>query len=473
MNEKRNPIKKQIQRTIFKTIMFSFAATILVFGLVLVVMNTVDERFYANYYENQVPEISTFVHEHNDEIVSDPEKAKPMLEENIPLSGMHYQVLDPSGELLYGSTTKKLITETDSLINKINTVDRHSNEATNYLPLIDDQDRLAGIVLLQYKIESAAENIFRISFFLLITLPFLFIILFTYYYGSKFGRTFHTPIQELMQAMRSIKRQELDFTLTTDRNDEMGDLIRTFQMMKEALVEALQRQWSMERNRTDFLSSVSHDLKTPLTIMKANAEMLEMKTEIQNKKYLKVIQKQVNRVDGLLEDFKHVLDMENPDFRLNLIEHEPFELFTEELYSYRSYIEGQGIHFHVNIIDEREAKKPVMLDRKRIRQVLDNIFSNSLRYTPGNGKIMCNVQIFEAYTEVTVKDTGQGFSPEDLPFIFDKYFQKHSNDNEAHRGLGLYIVKQIVEKHGGDVKAWNEEGACISFRIPEGGKRES
>ncbi|GIN05977.1 sensor histidine kinase [Shouchella clausii] len=467
MNKKRTSIKQQIRLTIAKTILLSFFATIIVVLASWAIVMSIDDRYYANYYESQVPQITDQVQSLNRELVNSQASGAKQLEEIIPTPGMEYQVLDEQGTFLYGSFSANVNPEGVHLLNKVNKSFLEENTATSFIPIVDQNGTFAGSVVLQYKLESEVEALFNIFFVCLFLTPFFFIMIFTYYYASKLGKNYYARIQKLIVATELVRKQNLDFEIEADGNDEITKLSTSFNIMKQALQDALYQQWNLEKNRSEFISSVSHDLKTPLTIMKANAQMLERKIkDEQHKTYIANMIGEIERTENLVQELGTKMNDEESFFAIETKTVEPGHFFKTEFAKYKDFVQNEGLEFHTSVLDYRKTANTIQIDVQKITQVIDNLISNSLRFAePYDGHIDCHAECHDDYVKVTVSDNGKGFTESDLHYVFQKFYQ--NNDSaDPHKGLGLYIVKHIIEKHGGNVQAWNDKGAVVSFQLP-------
>ncbi len=450
--------------------MYSFLSTVGVVIVFILVIKSIDNKYYANYYEAQVPTVESFVHKMGGRLLTYDSTIKEKLDNVIPLSGMNYQVMDTEGNVYYQYKYMHPMEDSSSVVNSINTAKLDEERVTEYIPITNEDNVLIGAVRIQYQIQSIAENIMRYVFLLVFILPFIFIVLFTYLFGGRLWSRIYTPINELLQATNQVREENLSFTLTPKQNDEIGDLTVAFETMKIALQKSLKKQWKLEQDRQEFVDAIIHDVKTPLTIMSANAEILSKKIDESNMKYTKAIRKQVARVTMLVKELVGAEDMPQELMPLKTTFIEPKHYFLQEFQEYQRFIEIKGFLFCIECIDHRESSELVAIDTQRIRQVLDNIISNGVRYTPKGGEISVLLELYSYEVSITIHDSGPGFEFKDIPHIFDKYYQnedsKRSNNGDQDKGLGLFIVKKIVEAHGGTVEACNKKGACIAFSLP-------
>ncbi|WP_042359979.1 HAMP domain-containing sensor histidine kinase [Geomicrobium sp. JCM 19055] len=282
------------------------------------------------------------------------------------------------------------------------------------------------------------------------------------------GKRFHERIFELKFATEQIRRNNLEIDIKDQGvDDEMSDLINSFNLMKDALHESLLKQWNLEESRNDFLNSISHDIRTPLTIIKANAEMINKRADAKHQRYISTIIKEVNRTEKLIEEFDKLYILEKPDFTMNYSEIEPLNFFQSELNKYKFMVEKKGLSYVINLHkSENRSTDLLKVDIARIQQVLDNLISNSIRFNEPGGTINVTLKVENDYFCLKICDTGKGFYEKDLNKLFGKYYQNNNSDEEYHKGLGLYIVEQIIKNHKGYVKAWNSNGACIAIFLP-------
>ncbi|OOR31665.1 HAMP domain-containing sensor histidine kinase, partial [Bacillus mycoides] len=280
------------------------------------------------------------------------------------------------------------------------------------------------------------------------------------------------PIKEVIMASQKIKNKDLDFEIKYESENEIGILIDSFNSMKEELKNSLYVQWKLEQERRDMVASIAHDLRTPLTIILSHVEVL-MEPMPNNQKrihhYLQTIKNNTERVLHLTEEMRRVSEVDNPDFTLMICNIAPAEMIPEMLEEFKELAENEDIQLTYTLLIKSEEKNlKFALDPNRLHQILTNIISNSIRFTPKKGRIDVQVEVKKDVMSFSISDSGVGFNTKDIPFLFSKFYQGDlSRSNQLHHGLGLYIVEKLVKKHGGEIHAENNEiqGACISFTI--------
>lgn len=445
----------------------SVAITFGIFIYVLFNNKLVNE---ANYHDKNSYIVQTYVREHGAQVI-DP-SFKEQLEKNAPIGDIKYEITDKTGSIIYGNTTEKLISSQGDLITKINTTSNESNIITRYVPLFDNEGNLLGSFVVKYpiKVTIANNSNTMYSYILLIFLasPFIFIIIYSLIFGSKFAKNINKPLTQLIDASNKIKTNDLDFEINYPYTNELGEVIDSYNSMRRELKKTLNKHWQLEQERKDMVSALSHDLKTPLTIIKGHVELLQegsYKNEDRLKKYLGIIENNADRASHLVEDLNVISKIENIDFQLNYTNVNLSEFLAETALEYKTLCERKKVTFILN--KENVYDVAVKFDKLRISQVLGNIFTNSLRFTPENGVIKITASLNGTHLYFSVEDNGKGFNKEDLNNIFSKFYQgdKSRSEEKGHSGLGLYICKILVEKHGGEIFASNNDdgGARIEF----------
>ncbi len=284
------------------------------------------------------------------------------------------------------------------------------------------------------------------------------------------------PIMALKHAANQIKAGNLNFAVKTNSNDEIGQLSRTFEEMRCKLQESIELQLQYEENRKELISSISHDLKTPITAIKGYTEgILDGIPDSPEKleKYIQTIHSKAQDVDKLIDELFlfSKLDLKREPFNFEKIEMTSYlQHISEELLL---YLNEKGIHLQ---FDPHPAP-PVMViaDREKLKRVINNIIDNSVKYmdkTPGK----IGIDLRDETDEVTIgiSDNGQGISQAALSLIFDRFYRADPSRNTAIQGtgLGLSIAQRIIEEHGGRIWAQSEEGVgtSIFFTLKKGGK---
>lgn len=468
---KKYSMKKQFIFTFALVIVSSILAVLLTVILALSLINGRDIK-YANYYEKIVPEIEAYIKENNTKLLNT--AAKKDLEKVIPQKGIKYRVLGLNSKVIYG-TLESPLENKEELINKLNTTNTSpSNIVTKYIPIISEEN-LSGVVILEYTLNVTSDSIPKviISLVSIITLisPFIYIILFSYLFGLKLTKNINIPLDKLKWASNKVKNKDLDFELKYEYNNELGEVINSFNEMKEELKNTLNKQWNLEEERRTIISGLSHDLRSPLTVIKGKLELLlegTYKNEERLLNYLNSIDKSTDRAIALVEDLNIINKIENPEFNISISEVNIIRFLNEKIDSIKSLLDEKNIFLNLNTINIEESKL-WKFDEKSTSRVLDNILINAIRHSKENGCITISVEIKDTKLNFKIDDIGDGFTDRDLKLALNRFYRgdKSRGAKTGNSGLGLYISKIIIEKHNGEINISNNTlgGASVEFYI--------
>lgn len=275
------------------------------------------------------------------------------------------------------------------------------------------------------------------------------------------------PISKLSTAAKKISEGDLEYSVQSDKKDELGDLANTFEQMRLKLREADREQKQYEQNRQELIASISHDLKTPLTSMKGYVKGIQdgvANTPEKLDRYMDTIYRTANDMDGLIDELflYSKLDLKREAFYFERVDvYAFFADFIEELAFNLEKEQGTAI-----LSADKENSYMVEADREKLRRVVMNIIQNSLKYMDKEQKeIQVNLISESDRIVVEMKDNGNGIREEDIPYIFQSFYRTDTSRNSATggSGLGLSIVKKIIQEHGGTVWAESEPGKGTSI----------
>jgi signal transduction histidine kinase len=282
--------------------------------------------------------------------------------------------------------------------------------------------------------------------------------------GAWLSRTLLSPIHTLRVGMAQVADGDFtpDVATSASRADELGDLARSFRSMAEQLGE-------LERLRAEFVSVASHEIKTPLSVIRGYVSLLAdgIYGEVtdQQKKTLAAVTDQTDRLTRLVHRLLDISRFEAGGGRLEVRRINVRDFLEQLTHDFRVLAMQNGVNFTVQVADD--APTSIEGDADRLNEVLGNLLSNAFKFTRGGGAIDLTARREGAGIEVRVVDTGVGIPPDKLPRIFEKFYQveNEAQPRSAGSGLGLAIAREIVEAHGGTIGAESRVGHGTTFRV--------
>jgi heavy metal sensor kinase len=269
------------------------------------------------------------------------------------------------------------------------------------------------------------------------------------------------PVDRITRAAERIAGGDLTERVEAPaKMDEIGRLAETFNHMISRLQAAFERQ-------KQFTSDASHDLRTPLAVMRGDIE-IALRRERTAEEYQRVLTSNLEEIVRLSRLVEDLLTLARADAGRLELRREPIDLdeLCQRMVEYISPLahqKGQTLGY-----DGPGAAVVVKADVVRIKQLLLNLLDNAIKYTQLQGGVTLGLKTEDEDAVITVSDTGRGISPEDLPHIFDRFFRRSgttSDRSAAGFGLGLSIVKWIVDSHGGKIEAKSEVGKGTTFTV--------
>ncbi|GAB4273697.1 MAG: ATP-binding protein [Candidatus Promineifilaceae bacterium] len=258
------------------------------------------------------------------------------------------------------------------------------------------------------------------------------------------AETLTRPLRELAKASRQLGKGELGKTVPVRTQDELGELAMAFNQMSAEIAKANQQ-------RRQMTADIAHDLRTPLTVLSGYLEAMEDGTLSATPERIQLMQNEVQALMRLVSDLRTLSLADAGRLTMQL---EPVDV-AELLTGVQAAYAPQAAEQHVTIEVQAKPGQLFPLDTARMRQVLNNLVSNALRYTPEGGKIVLAAAVENGRLQLTVTDSGKGIPQDDLPYVFDRFYRgdKARTEGEGESGLGLAIVKSLVTAHGGTVTA--------------------
>lgn len=284
-------------------------------------------------------------------------------------------------------------------------------------------------------------------------------------------RSMLTPIRKLQVAAENIKEGNLDFSMDVSGNDEIGELCVTFEEMRQRLKDNTEEKLSNEKENRALISNIAHDLKTPITAVKGYAEGIidgVANTPEKVDKYVRTIYNKANEMDTLINELTLYSKIDTNRIPYNFVKLNVAEYFKDCIEEIGLDLEEKGIG--VSYFNYATTDTLIIADPEQMRRVVNNIVGNSVKYMNKTEKFI-NIRIKDVgdFIQVEIEDNGRGIAQKDLPYIFDRFYRTDASRNSATggSGIGLSIVKKIIEDHGGKIWATSKEdsGTTMYFVI--------
>lgn len=232
--------------------------------------------------------------------------------------------------------------------------------------------------------------------------------------------------------------------------------------------EKLKRQ---EQERAELFRNLSHDLRAPMTALVSSVGLLREKRDMSEKERGELIDlmgRRLRNLNAILDELFLLGQMENPELRLELEVIDAASLLEEFYFSCDADVKYGERELELDMPDDLSCE--IRVDPQKLVRVLDNLFTNALRYSKPGDQIVLRARLQEDRLMISVCDTGQGISPEDLPHVFERSFRadRSRTPGDGGHGLGLAIAKSIVEKHGGTIRCESEldKGSVFTLELP-------
>lgn len=291
------------------------------------------------------------------------------------------------------------------------------------------------------------------------------------FFGATHGQDLADSIAILTRATRRMANGDLETRVVVPRRDEIGELADAFNRMAAQLEDYARRQRDAEQARRDLIAAVSHDLRTPLSSIRAMVEALCDHVVVDPftvDRYHQTIRAETERLNGLIGDLFELSRIEAGSLDLHLEPSSLYDLISDTLRSMEPRASGKQVILDGDV---RPNLPMVRIDMGRIQRVLVNLVDNAIRHTPEHGRITITAVDVGSQVQVDVADTGEGIADADLPSVFDRFYrgEKSRSRDAGGAGLGLAIARGLVEAQGGRiwVRSARGQGSVFSFTLPK------
>ena len=291
----------------------------------------------------------------------------------------------------------------------------------------------------------------------------------TFFTRKKMRDTYEEPLHRLAEGTRKVA--EGDFSVyvptvhTSSRLDYLDVMILDFNKMVEEL-------GSVETLKTDFVSNVSHEMKTPIAVIKNYAELLQTDrgTEEERREYARNIEEAAVRLSTLISNILKLNKLENQSIDPDIEDYDLSGQLEMCILQYEELWDEKELELEVDIAE----RVNVRADRSLMELVWNNLLSNAVKFTEPGGTVTIRQRTAEGQVEVSVTDTGCGMSQESIRHIFDKFYQGDTSHAREGNGLGLALVKRIIDLMNGEITVVSRpgQGSTFTVRLPAADERE-
>ena len=282
----------------------------------------------------------------------------------------------------------------------------------------------------------------------------------TLFTRNRMKSTYEEPMQRLAEATGKVANGDFSVYVptinTSDKLDYLDVMILDFNKMVEEL-------GSIETLRTDFVSNVSHEMKTPIAVIKNYAELLKMESVTEEKRieYSMAIESAAMRLSTLISNILKLNKLENQRLTPEKYSFNVCNQLCECILQFEEAWEEKNIELEVDMDDVAM----VNADEELMEMVWNNLISNAVKFTEAGGKISIKQTSDETYVKVMISDTGCGMGKETLQHIFDKFYQGDTSHSKEGNGLGLALVKRVLELMDSDIQVVSKKGEGSKFTV--------
>ena len=382
-----------------------------------------------------------------------------------------FGVYSEDGQFLYGNfSTSDRKTNWDNYING-----KATGDLSNYITSIR---RTEGILIISYplRMEYKSETLRKVlpnAELTIVVIFFIELITIIILWSNRFSKKINSELKTLLSATEKIKEQDLDFDVSRSNINEIDAVLQGIDNMKGSLKIALEKQWSVEQQKREQISALAHDIKTPLTIVKGNAGLLnETDMTEEQKSYCNYIEESSTQMERYLQDLLAITKKETANNEPNEI------IYIEKLINFLrkqgkalGKIKDVNINWNIDIEEDLYIKG----HEYELERAFMNIITNAVDFSPNNSTISITINstinstIDNSQLIIQVIDQGKGFSKRMLKYGKEQFFMENeSRTKTGHHGLGLYIANDIITKHNGELALSNNKsgGGLVIIKLP-------
>lgn len=448
-----------IKETKLRTSFIGFVLILGIFMVSLVIINYLLFSFTSSLL---------YPANHSEKIIQDnfeelKETEKVTAELLSPVSS--FGVYSDSGKYLYGNFLDK---NKNTIWNKYN-LDEKSLGLRNFITSIKREE---GILLIKYpltmqykngKMRSNLPNP-EITYMILFILQLIIGIVLL---SNMFAKKINKELKLLLAASKKIEEGDLEFNIDNSKIKEMNIVLKGINKMKDSLKASLKEQWIVEKQKREQMSALAHDVKTPLTIIKGNIELLK-ETDIteEQENYCQYIEDSSKRMDKYIE---RLLLVARDELGIKILDEKVY--LKELLSSIKNQTESLARTKNIDVIWKTNIEKGLYIKgyREDLERALMNIISNAVDFSSNNSTVKIINTMDKDQLIIQIIDQGKGFSEKILKHGKEKFaMSDESRERNEHHGLGLYIADNIIRKYNGEIILSNnvDKGGIVIIKIP-------
>lgn len=329
-------------------------------------------------------------------------------------------------------------------------------------PVPDGQGGVRYALAMRMKVNSIAHTLtdafYMLTACLLIAMTIAMIV------SRCLSRWFVTPLHKMMDAAMRMAQGDYSAKTHVAQQDEIGVLAAHIDELADKLEEAQRERSRFDQMRQDFFSDISHELRTPIAVIKGNAELLRegmMEDTAQKKKCYEHLCTDVDHLQRLVGDMLELSRLQNTQFHIEMETINLADVLSDSVRAMRRRAEEKKIAIRMDMMQPFA----VMGDYGRLRQLMIILLDNAVKFSPEGAAVHVEIRQEKETCEVTVADHGCGIEPDAIKHIFDRYFHRPSDLNRSGTGLGLPIAREIALRHGIEISCRSTPGEGARFRV--------
>ena len=353
-----------------------------------------------------------------------------------------FSIIDQMENVIYQTEGNHFNNLYEAIKNRDTIMDmKQNNEMVGKLIIHNNEQNLVQ------QMKNEFITVLSIIFSILIIISILYI---TYIY-----KTLIQPFQQLQLFAANVARGNLEVPLNMKKNNYFGAFTESFDLLREELDAARQREYESNRSKKELVATLSHDIKTPVASIKAVSELMLLQAKEEKIiKQVNTIYTKAEQIDLLVTDMFHATLEELQQLKLTVSE-QSSEILIQMI---------ENVNYDHQIEYDPIPQCILLMDPVRMQQVIDNVISNSYKYA--GTKVITQSKINQGYLELHIIDYGPGINEEEIPLLFNKYYRGNNVQGKSGSGLGLYISKYFIEHMDGHIHCYNrQDGFTVIIKI--------